>query len=236
MGKTPSFQVALEGCTSPLFYWCVLKWSQRARRRRSYISKICTGTHHICTFTPWKISELTLRATVRGYIYIYIYIPAGKNEKSAICIVWHATRGGATCYHHPTYMLKQRLIVRIQAIRGKYTEKSYWEGFFSPRSWGQLGPKGEKEKGLSFLRLPGNRGSFVLWPVGPPEKLVTWRSRVVVTETRMFKFGLRHRVTPPLACNRDRQILINAHLWPPPVLWRNRGKGSIVLVVYGSLV
>ena len=43
------------------------------------------------------------------------------------------------------------------------------------------------EKGLSFLRLPGNRGSFVVWPVGPPKKLVTWRSRVV-TETRMFKF------------------------------------------------
>ena len=44
------------------------------------------------------------------------------------------------------------------------------------------------EKGLSFLRLPGNRGSFVVCPVGPTEKLVTWRSRVVVTETRIFKF------------------------------------------------
>ena len=68
---------------------------------------------------------------------------------------------------------------------GKYSSTLY--KVKAPRCNSELHKLG-LEKGLSFLRLPGNRGSFVVWPVDPPEKLVMWRSHVVVTETRMFKF------------------------------------------------
>ena len=63
--------------------------------------------------------------------------------------------------------------------------------------------------------MPGNRGSFVVWPVDPPEKLVTWRSRVVtgnahvqVCDYVIEPHGLRHRVTPPLGDGGDMKVRI----------------------------